>query len=131
MKIIVDTSVWSQALRRRGDSGAPAADVLRQLISESRIVMLGCIRQEILSGVRSNQQFEVLRNKLRAFPDAILQTADYEKAAEFFNTCRRKGIQGSNTDFLICATAANRGYSVFTTDNDFANFRRVIPFSLF
>ena len=71
--------------------------------------MLGCIRQEILSGVRSENQFQILRDHFRAFPDEVLQTGDYERAAEFFNDCRRKGLQGSNTDFLICAAAANRG----------------------
>ena len=28
---------------------------------------------------------------------------DYELGAELHNTCRRKGVQGSSTDFLICA----------------------------
>jgi predicted nucleic acid-binding protein len=47
---------------------------------------------------------------------------DYELAAEFFNICRSKGIQGSNTDFLICAVAHRRSYSILSTDNDFQNF---------
>ncbi len=52
-----------------------------------------------------------------------MNIADYELAAEFFNTCRSNGVQGSNTDFLICAAAANRNYSIFTTDKDFENFQ--------
>jgi predicted nucleic acid-binding protein len=44
-----------------------------------------------------------------------------------FNTCRRNGIQGSNTDFLICAVAHRRSYSILTTDNDFQNFQAHIP----
>jgi len=52
-----------------------------------------------------------------------LVEADYEIAAEFCNTCRRNGIQGSNTDFLICAAAHRRSYSIFTTDRDFHNFQ--------
>ena len=57
------------------------------------------------------------------FPNLELNIADYELAAEFFNTCRSNGVQGSNTDFLICAAAANRNYSIFTTDKDFENFQ--------
>ena len=53
-----------------------------------------------------------------------------ELAAEFFNTCRSNGIQGSNTDFLLCAAATRRGYSIFTTDPDFENFRVHIPILL-
>jgi hypothetical protein len=64
-----------------------------------------------------------LREYLRAFPDLELTTEDYELAAEFFNTCRSNGVQGSSTDFLLCAVAHRRGYSIFTTDKDFENFR--------
>ena len=131
MKIIVDTSVWSLALRRRQGSEEASVKALRELIADGLIVMLGCIRQEILSGVRSREQFRILRDHLRAFRDETLQRDDYERAAEFFNDCRREGIQGSNTDFLICAAAANRGHAIFTTDDDFQRFRKVINITLF
>ena len=131
MKIIADTSVWSLALRRRTRPEDASVVALRELIKDGLIVMLGCIRQEILSGVRSDEQFKVLRDHLRAFPDEVLRTEDYERAAEFFNDCRRKGIQGSNTDFLICAAAANRGLAIFTTDRDFQRFRDAIEITLF
>ncbi|HTD14611.1 MAG TPA: PIN domain-containing protein [Chthoniobacterales bacterium] len=131
MKIIVDTSVWSLALRRRQGSEEASVKALRELIADGLIVMLGCIRQEILSGVRSREQFRILRDHLRAFRDETLQRDDYERAAEFFNDCRREGIQGSNTDFLICAAAANRGHAIFTTDHDFQRFRKAIDITLF
>jgi len=131
VKVIVDTSVWSLALRRHTGSEEASVKALRELITDGLIVMLGCIRQEILSGVRSQEQFRILRDHLRSFRDEILETADYERAAEFFNDCRREGIQGSNTDFLICATAANRGHAILTTDHDFQRFRKAIDITLF
>ena len=131
MKIIVDTSVWSLALRRRTRPEDASVAALRELIGDGLIVMLGSIRQEILSGVRSKEQFQLLRDHLRAFPDEALQTEDYERATEFFDDCRRKGVQGSNTDFLICAAAANRGHAIFTTDRDFQRFRDAIDITLF
>ncbi len=128
MSVIVDTSVWSLALRRNTpNDGTPIVNVLRDLMADGRVVLLGAIRQEVLSGIRYTEQFVKLRDYLRAFPDLEITTNDYELAAEFFNTCRRNGIQGSNTDFLICAVAHNRGYSIFTTDKDFENFRSYIP----
>ena len=131
MKIIVDTSVWSLALRRRSGPEDASVAALGDLIGDGLVVMLGCIRQEILSGVRSEGQFRILRDHFRAFPDEVLEAGDYERAAKFFNDCRRKGIQGSNTDFLICATAANRGHAIFTTDRDFQRFREAIDIMLF
>ena len=131
MKVVVDTSVWSLALRRNSPRDAIAIiNLLRDLITDGRAVLLGAIRQEVLSGIRHVEQFARLRNDLGAFPDLELQTEDYELAAEFFNTCRSNGIQGSNTDFLLCAAANRRGYSIFTTDRDFENFRVHIPILL-
>ncbi len=65
---------------------------LIELIKEVRVQMIGPIRQEILSGVKSQPQFQKLLDHLRAFPDTDIKTPDYELAAEFFNLCRAKGI---------------------------------------
>lgn len=131
MSVIVDTSVWSLALRRRTSSdSSPAIALLRDLIANDQVVLLGAIRQEILSGIRDSEQFMKLQDYLRAFPDLEIATEDYELAAEFFNTCRRNGIQGANTDFLICAVAHRHNYSILTTDKDFQNFQTHIPILL-
>jgi len=130
MNIIIDTSVWSLALRRQRSSPSSETRELAELVREGRAAMLGAVRQELLSGVRADQQFETLRSHLRAFPDIPLEAADYEEAASFFNKCRGRGIQGSNTDFLICAAAARRGFGILTTDTDFAHFARVLPIEL-
>ncbi len=133
MRVLVDTSVWSLALRRSPKEAAPRpAEVLElaELVREHRVEMIGPVRQELLSGLRSKSHFDELRDRLRAFPDLLLSHEDYELAAEFFNTCRSKGVQGSNTDFLICATAHRRGLIVFTTDKDFLRFQQHIPVQL-
>ena len=130
MIALVDTSVWSLALRRRQVQPSPESRELAELIREGRARIIGPVRQELLSGAKGTVQFENLRQHLRGFPDTELETADYELAADFFNRCRNRGIQGSNTDFLICAVAARRQQSVFTTDGDFAKFAKIIPVQL-
>ncbi|OUC13673.1 MAG: twitching motility protein PilT [Alkalinema sp. CACIAM 70d] len=130
MSVIVDTCVWSLALRRNTPDSA-IVNQFRVLIADDNVSILGAIRQEILSGIRLPEQFIRLRDYLRAFPDITLMPDDYETAAEFFNTCRRNGIQGSNTDFLICAVAYRRNYAIFTTDQDFRNFQTHLPIRLF
>ena len=130
MNVIVDTSVWSLALRRQRSSSTPQTRELAELVREGQATMLGPIRQELLSGIRAAEQFDTLRGHLRAFPDVLLDAEDYEEAASFFNKCRAKGIQGSNTDFLICATAARRGFGILTTDEDFTHFARILPIEL-
>lgn len=127
MRVLVDTSVWSLALRRARAVSAPIVAELAELVREGRTVIIGPIRQELLSGLRVDQQFQRLRDHLRAFPDLELETADFEDAAQCVSRCRSRGIQGSNTDFLMCAVASRRGLSIFTTDADFLAFSRVLP----
>ena len=130
MSVLVDTSVWSLALRRREPAPDGAVGELSELIREARVHLIGPIRQEVLSGIREAAQFVSLRDRLRAFPDLPLETVDHERASELFNLCRRHGIQGSNTDFLLCAVAERHNLPILTTDGDFAIFSRHIPISL-
>lgn len=130
VKVIVDTSVWSLALRR----SVPQEEVRRQLaglIDDQRVILLGPIRQELLSGYSEKEKFELLREKLSYFENEPVQDEDYIRAAEFHNTCRLNGIQGSHTDFLICACAVRLEASIYTKDNDFERFRRVLPITLY
>lgn len=92
--------------------------------------MLGSIRQELLSGVRDAKQFERLCEHLRPFPDVAITTEDHENAARHFNSCRAKGVQGSNTDFLICAVSVGHRTPILTTDKDFQHYARVLPVQL-
>jgi predicted nucleic acid-binding protein len=131
MKVIVDTSVWSLALRRNQSDISPSVVSLRDLMADGRVVLLGAVRQEILSGIRHPEQFNRLKERLRAFPTLELSIENSELASEFFNTCRKQGIQGANTDFLICAAAAQRNYSILTTDRDFDSFKSHLPITLF
>ena len=131
MKVLVDTAVWSLVLRHkdRPENAATAAE-LASLVNDRRVAIIGQVRQEVLSGIKERAYFERLRDYLRAFPDTELSSRDYEEAASVYNDCRQRGIQGSGTDFLICAVAMKNDYSIFTTDEDFTHFAKVLPIVL-
>jgi predicted nucleic acid-binding protein len=118
------------ALRRNKPDDSPVVTELIELIREVRGQMIGPVRQELLSGIKSQVQFQKLRNHLRAFPDLEVTTRDYETEADFFNLCRGKGIHGSNTDFLICAISVRYKIPIFTTDDDFTLFQPHLPITL-
>ena len=135
MRVLVDTSIWSLALRRSGTDlsrkEALAVNLLKELIRDGRVVVIGPVRQEILSGIPDEAQFRKLKAKLRAFEDLGLTSHDYELAAEFYNTCRKRGVQGSYIDFLICAVAARNQVPVFTLDGDFERYAQPLGISLY
>lgn len=131
MNVLVDTSVWSLALRRSNTDKSKESNLLKELILDSRAMIMGPIRQELLSGIAKTSHFNKLKNHLKAFPDLELTTNDFELAAEYYNNCRSKGIQGSNTDFLICSVSVNQKFSIFTVDNDFILFKEHLPIKLY
>jgi len=135
MMVLVDTPVWSLALRRRrGDLNRRERELtqaLGELICDGRVQMIGVIRQELLSGIREQAQFEKLRQYLRAFAEPAMEVADHEEAAQMHNRCRAKGVAGSAIDFLICAAAVRREWQVFTTDRDFEAYAKVLAVELF
>ncbi|MBW2544256.1 MAG: PIN domain-containing protein [Deltaproteobacteria bacterium] len=132
MKILVDTSVWSLALRKKKLTKREQAivDEFKEIIHELRVTIIGPIRQELLSGISEEYKCFLLKEKLKPFEDLSIPQEDYETAAELSNICRRKGIQGSHTDFLICAVALNKKMSIFTTDKDFTNYKKHIDIKL-
>ncbi|TRZ89634.1 PIN domain nuclease [bacterium] len=135
MRVLVDTSIWSLALRRSGTDlslkEALAVDQLKELIRDGRVIVIGPVRQEILSGIPDETQFRKLKAKLRAFEDLELTSDDYELAAEFTNACRKKGVQGSHIDFLICAVAVRNKLPIFTLDKDFERYAQPLGISLY
>jgi predicted nucleic acid-binding protein len=134
MMVLVDTPVWSLALRRRqADLNAREKLLIRaleELIREGRAQMIGAVRQELLSGIREEARFLKLRNYLRAFEEPGIEVEDYEDAARMHNLCRTRGIAGSAIDFLICAVAQRRNWGIFTTDRDFDHYGRVLGLRL-
>jgi predicted nucleic acid-binding protein len=133
MPVLVDTSVWSLVLRRRRSASlnpeeAAVKIALQRLIEDGQARIIGVIRQEILSGVRQPAQYDSLRTHLRAFADEPLLMDDFETAAIFANKCR---AAGSTVDFLICAVAARRNWPIFTRDDDFRRYARLLPVPLY
>jgi predicted nucleic acid-binding protein len=121
MQLLADTSVWSLALRRRSRAALSheekrLAAVLTEAIRDGQVAIIGPIRQELLSGIKHQVQFDKLRTALAPFRDEPIDTPDYEEAARLYNLCRTRGVQCSPVDILICAVAVRRKWSVLTND---------------
>ena len=135
MNLLVDTPVWSLALRRKSHDLSPREEritqALAEVIGDGRAQLVAVVRQELLSGIREEDRSKKLRDYLRAFDDPALETADYEEAAQMNNRCRARGVAGSAIDFLICAVASRRNWQIFTTDLDFERYKRVLGLKIY
>ena len=130
MRVIVDTSVWSLFLRQ-SNRPEPEVAVLRELVREGRVQMLGIVKQELLSGVKESARFAKLFATLTGFPDLLASSRDHVTAARCYNTCRGAGIQGSAADFLICAQAINHDLPLLAIDKDFSYFAEHLPLNIY
>lgn len=123
MKVLVDSCIWSLALRRRkGPEGLNAnerrlVESLAEAIRDGRVAIIGPVRQEVLSGIKHEEQFKKVREKLAAFADETIESADYIEAARLDNLCRRRGVQCGEVDMLLCAVAARNRWKILTSDS--------------
>ena len=130
MKVLVDTPIWSYAFRTHKSKYQAEINELTALIKDQRALIIGPIRQEILSGYSDLKRFKKLKEKLSYFENTSILDSDYELAAEFCNKCRKKGVQGSHIDFLICAVAKRLRIPVFTSDKDFSLYQPIVSVKL-
>jgi predicted nucleic acid-binding protein len=125
VKVLVDTSVWSLALRRKSVTTAPQAVRLADLIASGQPVFLtGVILLEILRSIRHRDQFLKIQKYLESFPILELDRSGYTSAALLGSHCRSKGVQGSTVDILIAQIAISNGCHLLTADGDFAHIAR-------
>ncbi len=120
MNVIVDTSVWSLALRRKSGQITPPVEKLIDLIQkEENIFLLGVILQELLQGIKFLKDFSHLIEKLSPFPLIEPNRKDYIDAARLRNHCSSKGTQAGTVDFLIASICIRYNCCLLTTDQDF------------
>ena len=120
MKFLVDTSVWSESLRRKKSSMDSAETILSKLIlNEYEIVIVGIVLQEILSGITDKKLFAEINTILADFPYIEATKQDYVFAAELRNLLKTKGVTAGSFDFLIAGLAIRNDLTLVTLDQDF------------
>ena len=131
--IIIDTTIWSKAYRRKKIIGEDQ-DILNKLCNILELeeeILIGPVRQELLSGISDKNIFYDLSIKLNGFNNYEVQLSDHDLAAEYFNICSSNGIQGSQIDYLICAVAYRYNLEIFTEDKDFNYYKKHLPIQLY
>ena len=125
LKIIVDTSVWSEALRRKGQSLESKNIFLNEIIqNEDKIILTGIILQEILTGIKNDILFSNIKNILKDFAYIEAKKKDYIDAADLKNKLSKKGVTAGSVDFLIACICINNNFLLASYDNDFRHISK-------
>jgi len=120
VSLLVDTSVWSLALRRDSASGAPAVEALRTALEGGdTIVTTGLVLQELVQGFAGPRARKEIHQRFAALPLLVPDRRDYIDAAEVRNRCRRSGVQMGTIDALLAQLCIRHELTLLTTDDDF------------
>lgn len=131
MRFLVDTSVWSLALRRRRPVSHPAVDKLKILLEAGEdVCLMGVILTEVLQGFRAKGQSVALKKALEPFPLLEMDREGYVEAADIRNECAARGVQVSTIDGIIAASAIRHRAHLLTADNDFVRMSKITSLKL-
>jgi predicted nucleic acid-binding protein len=131
MRVLVDTSVWSLALRKKGPADHPTVEKLTSLLDgNQQVVTCGIILQEILQAFRSESTFKKIERHFEPVPLLSMERHDYILAARIKRSCADKGITASTVDCQIAAAAIGHDCHLLTADNDFKRISKVSKLKL-
>jgi predicted nucleic acid-binding protein len=118
--LLVDTSVWSLALRRDAAASEPEVQQLKDaLLGTDVVVTTGLVLQELLQGFSGAKAGAQIVERFAALPLLQPEREDHVAAAELRNTCRRAGIQIGTIDALLAQLCIRHDLTLLSTDNDF------------
>lgn len=131
MTMLIDTSVWSLALRRDRPPHIAHLDALQCAISGGEIVVTtGIILQELLQGFTGAKQSDAIISRFSALPFVKPRRTDYIDAAILRNSCRKSGVQLGTIDALLAQICIQNKLTLLTTDNDFVHAAKIIPLNV-
>ena len=120
MTLLVDTSVWSLALRRDAESSEPEVQHLKEaLLGADVVVTTGLVLQELLQGFSGAKASAQIIERFAPLPLIQPTRDDHLAAAELRNTCRRSGVQVGTIDALIAQLCLRHELTLLSTDKDF------------
>jgi predicted nucleic acid-binding protein len=126
--LLVDTSVWSLALRGDAPVTGPEVRALVDALSGTEIIVTtGLIIQELLQGFAGAKASAAIIERFSTL--ALLQPDrdDHIAAAGLRNQCRHAGLQLGAVDALIAQICIRNDLTLLSSDRDFIFAARHCP----
>jgi predicted nucleic acid-binding protein len=128
MTLLVDTSVWSLALRRDVEATEPEVLELKDALFGSDVVVTtGLVLQELLQGFSGAKAQAQIVERFAALPLLQPDREDHIHAASLRNACRKHGVQVGTIDALLAQLCIRYDLTLLTTDQDFTHAAKHCP----
>jgi predicted nucleic acid-binding protein len=126
--LLVDTSVWSLALRRDVEVAEPEVLALQEALEGAEVIVTtGFVLQELLQGFAGPKARQQLIERFASLPLLQPDRDDHIGAADLRNTCRRAGVQLGTIDALLAQLCIRHQITLLSSDNDFKHAARHCP----
>jgi predicted nucleic acid-binding protein len=114
--VIIDTSIWIEAYKRRTSQ---AAQEIARLVEADEAAIVGITLTEVLRGARSKQEFEEMTLELLAADYIEDDVDDWILASEILLDLQHQGQVIPLPDALIAAQAIGGKHTIYSTDGHF------------
>lgn len=114
--VLVDSSIWIEALRRDGDVKIKLA--LKGLLDEYEAAWCSAVRLEVMGGARKEER-SCLAEQFEVVPYFTIGEPEWDWAVSAAWRLRELGHQVKWNVLLIAATAVKRNLRVFAPDRHF------------
>jgi predicted nucleic acid-binding protein len=114
--VLVDSSVWIEALRRDGNVHVKLA--LENLLEEYEAAWCGPVKLEVLGGARA-QDRKKLEEQFRCIPYFPMTDAAWDSAKNLAWRLRDKGCTTPWNDILIAALSVKADCRIYAVDKHF------------
>lgn len=131
MTLLVDTSVWSLALRRDAPATEPEVATLKDALAGSDVVVTtGVVLQELLQGFVASKARTQIITSFAALALIQPDREDHIAAADLRNSCRKAGVQIGTVDAIIAQICIRHELTLLSTDQDFVHAARHCPLKI-
>lgn len=124
-RVLVDTSVWIEALRPSGIK--EVRERMEVLLGEDRVVTSGIIKLELLSGARTAKEYQELSDDLDSLHYIPTDENIWRCSCRLSRDAKKAALAIPPTDLLIAAIAITGGCELMHLDKHFTYLSKCSP----
>jgi hypothetical protein len=126
--VLVDSSIWIEALRRQGRLDVKVA--LEALLEAYEAQLCAPVRLEVMGGSR-NEERRVIGSYFSIIPYRPVSPEDWERAISLSWQLRDRGLTVPWLDVLIASLAIHDGVRLYSIDAHFEKIEQIAGLMLY
>ncbi len=124
MSILIDTSAWIEALRKKGDEKVRIK--VQELLVSGEARVCEPVLLELFHGAQGKEEIKLIKELSQTVPVLSCNQVVYQLSFELAQKLRAKGITVPAMDILIYSVSRHYDVGLFHRDSDFSLIERAL-----